>query len=230
MVKIDVLRVFTDENGKFGDTATVVVDEGRKISISQREKLAGELDTGETVFINDVESNEISIVHPQGEIDFAGVAAIGAAWLLADIKGEKIYILKGRAGSILVSRSGEVFWVQASLSTMPDWHHKQLESAEAVESVALNETTGWKPTMVWAWLDKTKGLVRARTFAAQWGIPEAQGNGSGSMMLAAIVDQEIEIKHGKGSIIFARPADNSSAEIGGRVIVEKSKVVKVQAP
>lgn len=69
--------------------------------------------------------------------------------------------------------------------------------------------------MVWAWINKPKGLIRARTFAADWDIPEAQGNGSGSMLLASSVGRPIQIKHGKGSVIFAKPAPNNRADIGG---------------
>ena len=227
MVKVNVLRVFTDENDRFGDVATIIIDEDNKISVSQREKLAKELDTGETVFINRIANNEVSIVHSHGEIDFAGVAALGAARLLADIKNENIDALKTRASNIVVSHSDEVLWVQTNLSTMPEWHHEQLENAEAVEAIALEETREWQPTMVWAWLNKEKGLIRARTFATPWNIPEAQGNGSGSMMLAAIVGREIKIIHGEGSVIFARPVDNNAAEIGGKVVIEKSKTIKI---
>jgi len=70
---------------------------------------------------------------------------------------------------------------------------------------------------MWAWIDKTKGLIRARTFASDWEIPEAQGNGSGSMVLAAKLKRDIEIKHGEGSVIFAKPAPDGCADIGGRV-------------
>ncbi|MGH9421068.1 MAG: PhzF family phenazine biosynthesis protein, partial [Thermoanaerobaculia bacterium] len=75
---------------------------------------------------------------------------------------------------------------------------------------------------VWAWIDERQGLIRARTFAPDWDIPEAQGNGSGSMVLAAIVDRVIEIKHGEGSVIFAKPAPDGSADIGGRVVEQQS--------
>lgn len=101
---------------------------------------------------------------------------------------------------------------------MPPWNYKQLESAEAVEHIALEETAILEHTMMWAWIDESKGLIRARTFASDWELPEAQGNGSGSMVLAAKLNRDIEIKHGEGAVIFARPAPNGYADIGGRVI------------
>ena len=59
MTKVHVLRVFTDPFGNYGDIATVVIDEGREISDSKRQQLAKQLDTGETIFINDLASADI---------------------------------------------------------------------------------------------------------------------------------------------------------------------------
>ncbi len=73
-------------------------------------------------------------------------------------------------------------------------------------------------TMTWAWIDEVKGLVRARTFMSDWEIAEAEGNGSGSMMLAAALKRPIEIRHGQGSVIFAKPSEYNCAEVGGRVV------------
>lgn len=61
----------------------------------------------------------------------------------------------------------------------------------------------------------------ARTFASDWDIPEAQGNGSGSMILAAKLGKALEIKHGEGSVIFTRLALDDYADIGGRVKMEE---------
>jgi hypothetical protein len=126
--------------------------------------------------------------------------------------------MKGRAGDIAVSQDADITWVRASLEIMPPWKHKQLDSVEAVESITLDETRSWEHTMAWAWIDETIGLIKARTFAPDWEIPESEGNGSGSMLLAGILDRQIEIKHGQGSIIYAKPAPNNSAGLGGRVL------------
>lgn len=77
--------------------------------------------------------------------------------------------------------------------------------------------------MAWAWIYEAKGLIRARTFADDWDIPEAQGNGSDAMVLAAQLKRDIEIKHGEGSVIFAKPAPNECADIGGRVVQQGSR-------
>jgi len=212
------LRVFTNSKGNFGDAASVVVDEGCHIADIERQAMARQLATGETIFINDVDSANISVMHPQGEIDFAGVGVLATAWLLGKLRGKPTEQLQGRAGTITAWQDGDITWVRASLTTMPPWNYKQLESAEAVEKVSAKDMASVAHTMLWAWIDEAKGLIRARTFAADWDIPEAEGNGSGAMVLAGKLNRSIEIQHGKGSVIQAKPAPGNNADIGGRVV------------
>jgi predicted PhzF superfamily epimerase YddE/YHI9 len=212
-----LFRVFADSNGDFGDAASVVIDEGRHISDTERQDIARKLNTGETAFVNDIASADVSIVHPQGEIGFAGVAVLGAAWLLGKLLGAPIAAMRSRDGEIKVWQDHELTWARASVSILPPWNHKQLESTEAVEGIKLEDMAQVEHVMVWAWVDESKGLIRARTFADDWDIPEAQGNGSGSMALAVKLNRAIDIRHGKGAAIFARPAPNDCADIGGRV-------------
>ncbi|HUD44447.1 MAG TPA: hypothetical protein VMR41_02810 [Patescibacteria group bacterium] len=131
----------------------------------------------------------------------------------------------GRSGEIKTWQKDEITWVRADISTMPLWHHKQMESVEEVERITLQETTKMEHTMVWAWIDENKGLIRARTFAKDWEIPEAEGNGSGAMLLANTLKRAIEIKHGKGSILYAKPAQNGFVDVGGRVEEDKSQEI-----
>lgn len=60
-------------------------------------------------------------------------------------------------------------------------------------------------TIVWSWIDKEKGIVRARTFASDWNIPEDEANGSGAMKLANSLNRNLIIHHGKGSVIHSTP-------------------------
>ncbi len=216
--KARLFRVFTGTKGNFGDVASVVIDEGRHIPDIERQDIARKLNTGETSFVNDITNAKVSIVHPQGEIGFAGVAALATAWLLSKLQGKPIEAMYTRDGKVKVWQDGELTWARTSLSILPPWNYKQLESADAVERMKLDDTADMEHTMMWAWIDEDKGLIRARTFAADWDIPEAQGNGSGSMALAARLSRSIEIKHGDGAVIFAKPAPDNCADIGGRVV------------
>ncbi|HUC89397.1 MAG TPA: PhzF family phenazine biosynthesis protein [Patescibacteria group bacterium] len=217
------LRVFTDGKGNFGDVASVVMDGGRHIADAERQAIALKLNTGETIFVNDLVSADISVVHPQGELGFAGVGVVGATWLLTKLRDKPTNKIHGRDGEITVWQEADLTWVRGPLSIMPSWNYKQLQNAKAVEKISLEDTKNWQHTMAWAWVDEGGGLIRARTFATDWGIPEAQGNGSGFMVLAAKLGRSIEAKHGEGSVIFAKPASNDCADIGGRVINESQE-------
>lgn len=219
------LRVFTDNNGNHGDAASVIIDEGRHISDEKRQKIARKLHTGETIFVNNLANADISVVHPQGEIGFAGVGVLATAWLLAELRGKPTATMHARDGDLKTWQADGVTWARAGLSIMPPWNYKQLDSPEAVEQIKLEDTKDWLHTMAWAWIDEAKGLIRARTFANDWDIPEAQGNGSGSMVLAAQLGKTIEIKHGEGSVIFAEPGGEGEASIGGRVCRQKMHAV-----
>ncbi len=216
------LKVFTDAQGNFGDQASVVLDQGRKLSDNERIAITRQLNTNsETVFVNDLASADISIVHVHGETNFAGVSALGVAYLLSQLTGKQIPRLKGRSGAIIASQEDATTWVGAELSIMPPWDHKQLNSPKEVERITVEQTATWEHTMVWAWIDESNGLIRARTFAPDWEIPESEGNGSGSMLLAGKLGRRIELLHGKGSVIYARPSTNGCADLGGRVSLLK---------
>jgi predicted PhzF superfamily epimerase YddE/YHI9 len=214
---VHILKVFTDPDGNHGDLASVVIDEGRHIPDTERQAIARELNTGETIFINNLAEANISVMHPQGEIGFAGVGVLGTAWLLTKLRSKPTDKLHTRDGEIIVWQEGKLTWARASISIMPPWSHKRLDSPEAVEQIELEDTKTMEHTMFWAWVDEAKGLIRARTFAADWDIPEAEGNGSGSLALAAKLKWQIEIRHGKGAVVFAKPASDDCADIGGRV-------------
>ena len=75
MVKTYIVKVFVDEFGNHGDNVRIVLDQDRKLTSSERIQIAKKKGSVETAFINDLESRSISIVHPQGEISFAGTVA-----------------------------------------------------------------------------------------------------------------------------------------------------------
>ncbi len=217
------LRVFTDSDGNFGDAASIVIDEGKHIPDTERQEIARKLNTGETIFVNNLADASISVMHPQGEIGFAGVGVLATAWLLTKLRGNPTETVHARDGEIKTWQADGLTWARASLAIMPPWNYQQLDSPELVEQIKVEDTKDWLHKMVWAWADETKGIIRARTFAADWDILEAQGNGSGALVLAAKLGRPIEVKHGEGSITFAKPAGNNCADIGGRATEVKNQ-------
>ena len=217
-IRIHTLRVFVDEKGNFGNPVGIIVDEGKKIGSKERQRIATELGFSESVFINDLHSGSVSIFDPQEEVSFAGHAMVGTAWFINRSRDIPLTSLTCTGGVIKTWMDNDKTWIRASLSMMPAWQYEQVKNASEVESLPHQAALSRKHTFVWAWIDETKGLIRARTFAPDWGTPEDEGNGSGSMRLAATLGRSIEVVHGKGSIIYATPQQSDFADVGGRVI------------
>lgn len=218
MFKPYLFQVFVNEQGKFGNLGSLIVDESSQLDLEKRKSITAEIGHDETVFVNDLASVDVSIYHANGEVDFAGSVLVGAVWQLSKLKDEPVQNIHCKKGNISTWQDGDIYWLRAGLKgNLGNWEYEQLENPEAVDAIALADTKGWKK-MTWAWKDEAKGLIRARTFASKINIPEVQGNGSGSMNLAAQLQREIIITHGDGSVIYARPALNNKAELGGRVL------------
>lgn len=215
-IKVHTLRVFVDDNGEFGNPVGVILDEGKKIDSKKRQQIATQLGFSETVFINDFNTGNVSIFNPREEVAFAGHAMVGTAWMINKLN-HPIDSLTCSGGFIKTWRDKDKIWIRASLAMMPAWKYEQLKNAIEVERLLPPVTVSKEHTFVWAWEDEMKGLIRARTFAPDWGIPEDEANGSGSMKLAATLGRSIEIMHGKGSIIYAKPWKSDFTDLGGRV-------------
>ncbi len=192
-----ILNVFTNEDGLHGNPVGIVVDDKRKIDDVERQAIAKESGYSEVVFINDFETNNISIYTPQNEIPFAGHAAIGAAYFLRKEYKKSVTKMEGVGGIIETWSDGGLTWVKCDASMLPPWNLTKLVSANEVV-----------------------GIVRARTFASDWDIPEDEANGSGAMKLAMSLGRELTVYHGNGSIIHARPSrEANKAVVGGLVVI-----------
>lgn len=216
-IKIHTLCVFVDEKGKFGNPVGVILDDGKKIAIKERQQIATTLGYSESVFINNLSLGNVSIFNPQSEVPFAGHAMIGAARFINKTGNQPIECLVCEGGTIKTWVVDDKTWIRAGLTMMPAWKYVQRKNPTEVDHLSESETKSIKHTFIWAWIDEHKGLIRARTFAPDWGIPEDEANGSGSMKLAASLGRSIEVVHGKGSIIYAKPWKSDFADLGGRV-------------
>lgn len=221
MTGMRVLNVFSNEQGSFGNPVGIIVDIKRKIGKETRQNLAKQSGFSEVVFVNDVASRNISIYSPQREIPFAGHAAIGVAYFLSHEYNVDVQELIGIGGKIITWQENHFLWVKCSLDILPKWNYEKLEYDTDVDTLVTAQMTDKQHTVIWAWIDEKKGIVRARTFASDWGITEDEANGSGSMKLAVMLDRELLIHHGLGSVIHARPSSIPDyAEVGGLVTVK----------
>ncbi len=216
MENMKVVRVFVDEKGSFGNPVGIIIDTNNSINKAKRQQLAIDSGFSEITFINDIESRDISIYSPTRKIPFAGHALVGTAYYLAHQFNLKFSELVSMGEVIHIVTDGQTTWIQGKLSILPHWNFEELPKVSDVENLTLGQTSDKEHVFVWSWKDRAKGVVRARTFAADWDIPEDEANGSGSMILANKLNRELTILHGKGSVIYSKPLDAFESAVGGR--------------
>ena len=226
-VKVNILSAFVNSENEFGNPVGVVLDEKQELSSEDRQKVAAKIDFSETVFIDSSGYNKTTMFNPIKEVKFAGHALIGTSYFVNRVLKKEVSFIDCKGGHVKTWQESDLTWIEANLEGTPPWKHKEFKTPHEIEHLSTSVISEFEHTMVWAWIDKQKGIIRARTFAPDWGIPEDQANGSGSMQLASMVGRKIEIKHGDGSIIYAELLGNNVAKIGGRVVADKTKVLKI---
>jgi predicted PhzF superfamily epimerase YddE/YHI9 len=220
MKSMHVVYVFVNEDGLFGNPVGVIVDEDQSIAATERLRMVKESGFSEVVFIDNISESRISIYSPQGEVPFAGHAVVGVAYFFKHELHMDVHELIGKKGVIEVWEDNGKTWAKGAIATFPPWNYEQLDEPLLVEQISDEEASVKKHTFVWAWKDEQKGMIRARTFASDWGIPEDEANGSGSMKLATQLGRKLVIYHGKGSLIFAEPSGEEFAIVGGMVKIK----------
>lgn len=215
-----ILNVFTNKNGEFGNPVGIIVDTENKIDDKKRQQMAIDSGFSEVVFINNIEIKDVSIFSPTRQIPFAGHALVGVSYYFNNILNIPTTEIISIDKVIKSWQENNLTFVEADLSILPNWNFKEYKTPEEVEKITVQEALTLEHCLVWSWIDKEKGVIRARTFASDWGIPEDEANGSGAMKLASILNRNLVIHHGKGSIINSTP--NS---VGGLVMIGKDKIL-----
>ena len=104
-----------------------------------------------------------------------------------------------------------------------DFEALQLPDPAGVEGLGgAPEGTGGE-VYAWAWIDEAAGTVRARSFAPSFGIAEDEATGSAALGLAVLLDRELTIHQGKGSVLHARALGGGCGEVGGRVFLDERR-------
>lgn len=115
---------------------------------------------------------------------------------------------------------GELVWVAARAEWSPPFDFIELPSAAAVDALGASPH-GDPAAYCWAWIDEGAGLIRARGFAPEEGVPEDEATGSAALALCARLGREIEVRQGVGSVLHARPLADGWAEVGGCVALDE---------
>lgn len=221
MVRVHVVRVFTDESGRFGNPLGIVG--GAEVAEPDRQRVATELGYSETVFVDDAAKGRIRIFTPASELPFAGHPTVGTAWWLAR-QGHAVDRLEVPAGAIEVSRDGDVTRVRAHGDWVNrfTWHH--VETPAEVDGQDPAAYPGG-PHYVWAWIDETAGTVRSRNFAPGSGIVEDQATGAAAIALTVRQRRGLEITQGLGSRLSTTYLGDGWATVGGRVVDDGERTV-----
>jgi predicted PhzF superfamily epimerase YddE/YHI9 len=215
---LHVLRVFTDEEGGWGNPLGVFLD-GAEVPGRRRQAVAAELGFSETVFVDDLRSGRCRIFTPGVELPFAGHPTVGTAWLL-EREGHPADRLRVPAGEVEVRRDGELTFVAARAEWSPPFELKELPDPADVDRLP-SPPPGEGMAYCWAWGEDAAGLVRSRCFPVEEGIAEDEATGSAAISLCAALDRPLTIHQGRGSLLYARPLGDGRAEVGGRVVLDE---------
>jgi predicted PhzF superfamily epimerase YddE/YHI9 len=211
-----MLRVFTDEAGHWGNPLGVI--DGALVKEADRQGVARELGFSETIFIDDRARGELRIFTPAVELPLAGHPLVGAAWLLRhEHRAAGAIELRPPGGLVRAWADGEDrAWIEAPLGPLPDWTIVELDSPDTVESLDGPLRDDHDHVVYWARM--APGVLRVRCFAPLFGVVEDEATGSAALRLTAMLDQPVEIRQGKGSLLYARPVDKVTATVGGLVV------------
>lgn len=208
---VDVVRVFTNESGKFGNELGIVVGEADAA-------LATRLGFSETVFLSPVANGcaIMKIFTPAGELPFAGHPSVGAAWWLAQ-RGTPVDALVEKAGDVAVRYDGDTTWITGEASWAPEFVWHPLTTPGEVD--ALDPST-FTAGAHYAWAP-IEGGIRSRMFGPQMGIVEDEATGAAAVRVTDQLRRDLTIRQGAGSLLQTRYLGRQ-VEVGGRTVFDRT--------
>jgi len=218
--RLDVLRVFAAPDGRGGNALGVFLDPP-PLEDADRQRIAADLGFAETVFVDDRATARLRIFTPSLELPLAGHPLVGTSWLLHR-DGPAPTILRPPAGDVPTWQADGLTWIRARPAAAPDFDLAQLGSAAAIDALEGSPDGGGK-TVAWAWIDEAAGTMRVRAFLPDFGVPEDEATGSAALLLCEAVGRPIEIRQGSASVIQARPTDDGTVAVGGRVEADERR-------
>ncbi|WP_069167123.1 PhzF family phenazine biosynthesis protein [Nocardia altamirensis] len=216
--KVDVVRVFTDAAGRFGNELGIA--RAADVAESAQQALATELGYSETVFVEDAVDGvaRMRIYTPAVELPFAGHPSVGAAWWFATNKAP-IRALEVPAGSVAVEYAGDLTWITARAAWTPDFTFHELSDVQELARLQPGDFAGG-PHYLWAWTDKDGGALRSRMFAPTLGIAEDEATGAAAVAITALLQRNLTITQGEGSQLFTAWQSDGWIKLGGRVVAD----------
>lgn len=214
----EVLRVFTDATGRFGNELGVVRAE--EVAVPDRQAMATRLGFSETVFVDDPVDGaaRVRIYTPAVELPFAGHPSVGTAWWLAE-RGSPVQILDLPAGPVRVESAHGLVSIGAQASWTPDFTFHQVADTDELAAFAPDDFTEGAH-YVWTWTDEHRGALRSRMFAPAMGVAEDEATGAAAVALTARLRQGLVITQGQGSQLFTEWNSDGWVRLAGRVVAE----------
>ncbi|MGC0363705.1 putative PhzF superfamily epimerase YddE/YHI9 [Rhodococcus sp. 27YEA15] len=224
-IEVNVVRVFTDENGKHGNPLGIV--DASLVPESERQALAAELDYSETIFVDlpavgDARAR-VRIFTPTRELPFAGHPTVGVGWWL-NRQGVPVTSLDAPAGVVAVRRSGELTWVRAQADWAPEFAIYPLDSTEDVLAAHSSDYPDGG-NYLWAWQDELESSIRTRMFGPGLGITEDEATGAAAIRITDHLRQSLLITQGRGSVLRTTYSTDGWLEVGGLVEFDRSRTV-----
>jgi predicted PhzF superfamily epimerase YddE/YHI9 len=218
-IVVDVVAVFADRNGAFGNPLGLVRSSSE--THGREQQIATALGFSETVFVDEILERggrvaRIRIFTPASELPFAGHPCVGAAWWLAE-QGLPVSTLQVEAGDVSVRYDGDIVWITGRASWAPvfEWHRLDTPAeVEALEAGAFTEGKHY----AWAWVDEAAGHLRSRMFAPAIGVLEDEATGAAAVRLTALLERDLAIDQGAGSRLLTRHLGGEEVAVGGRTV------------
>lgn len=221
--QIEVVRVFTDATGRFGNPLGIARAED--VAGVDHQALAARAGYAETVVVEDPVDDRarMRIYTPAVELPFAGHPSVGTGWWLTQ-RLHPVAVLDVPAGPVEVVSTDGLTWVKARAEWAPKFEFHQFESAEDITTLDPAHFASGSH-YVWAWTDENRGAVRARMFAPAMGIAEDEATGAAAIALTALLRRSLKITQGQGSQIFTEWDSDGWVRLGGRTVADHPVVI-----
>ncbi|HEY3001572.1 MAG TPA: PhzF family phenazine biosynthesis protein [Kribbellaceae bacterium] len=220
-IHVDVVRVFADEHGDFGNRLGLI--DGGAVPDDRRQAVARELGFSETVFIDDPATGRIRLFTPGRELPFAGHPMVGTAWWLRE-QGHDLASLNPPAGEVTVTYDGDITRIRGHLDWVAPFVWHDLDDAAAVEALDPASFAD-AHHYAWAWIDEAAGRVRSRMFAPAVGVREDEATGMAAVALTVRLERDLDVTQGRGSRLSTTSEGDGWATVGGRVVPDGTRTL-----
>ncbi|MGE2727912.1 PhzF family phenazine biosynthesis protein [Mycolicibacterium vaccae] len=218
-IDVTVLRVFTDQDGDFGNPLGVV--DAATVDPSDRQRIAAELGYSETIFVTlpgeHTHSAQARIYTPTTELAFAGHPTVGAAWWLKD-RGNPIKTLQVPAGVVQIGYHDDLTSVSARAAWAPDFVIHDVPTLDELAAADPDDYGDDVEHYLWTWSDEAANTIRSRMFAPHLGIREDEATGAAAVRITEYLSRDLTIVQGQGSIIHTTWSPEGWVQVAGRVV------------